>query len=78
MFSNKTKMFSFSKLKGGQNGFKRGGKNFLKNGGLEEIFSFEKKPGFICCKQRGWENFGVGFFSTCMFSSLGWHRIVGY
>lgn len=39
MFSNKTKMFSFSKLKGGQNGFKRGGKNVLKNSGLGKMFS---------------------------------------
>ena len=52
MFSNKTKMFSFSKLKGGQNGFKRGGKNVSKNSGLGKMF-------FSL-------NFWVGFVFFCL------------
>ena len=80
-------IFSFSKLKGGQNGFKRGGKNFLKKGGWEKNLFFSKKGWDYLLQAVGvgkfWGGFvffclGVGFFSTCMFSTLGWHRIVGY
>lgn len=60
MFSNvlkQNKMFSFSKLKGGQNGFKRGGKNVLKKSGLDHLFSF------------AWERLGKfwgGFVFFCL------------